>query len=502
MAESTGNFFNQPEPNFFDQEDPDVVAERARGHAGQVVSNFGRAAANTFGVGDNLAAGWRTILPAMYPSVFGGNASGPVAQDAATMGSQFDAARAEERAKTEKANAALGPVGSVAANMVGGLPAGYLGAGAGATRALAPTVGPWIARMIAGAGEGLGMNILGGAGRGESPSPVSMLVSSLLGAGFNSLGGRPAGAPPTMPTRPQLEANQSQALTDLQAPRFDPAHVDAAYGKAEASLTPDQRANLSNRMKQAVAAQKTENAFSGAPNGTQASTINGFARKIFDNTHNGDDEVYAARIRDNLAAGPNSVLATAPTISGHQVGQAAQLNDAFNTATARLKDHDWLSNANINTAPAEADAKLQRGSGMLFDPAGRAAVQNLADYAPKTPQPDTNPVVAGVKAAASSIGKDLSNNAIPAVLTATGFPAIAAGVSGIKAGTAGGGAMWNAGTNAAKQRAIDAAQMATTSGRPTMPMDMQPAAPIRRFIGALGAGPEANPPDPNAAYSP
>ena len=103
MAEPTGNFFDQPEPNFFDQQDPDVVAEGARSHAGQVASNFGRAAANTFGVGDNLAAGWRTILPAMYPSVFGGNASGPIAQDAATMGSQFDAARAEERAKTEEA---------------------------------------------------------------------------------------------------------------------------------------------------------------------------------------------------------------------------------------------------------------------------------------------------------------------------------------------------------------------------------------------------------------
>ena len=189
-------------------------------------------------------------------------------------------------------------------------------------------------------------------------------------------------------------------------------------------------------------------------------------------------------------------------MSGHPVGQAAQLNNAFNTATARLKDHDWLSNASINTAPAEAKAMLDKGSGVRLDPAGRAAVQNLADLAPKTPQPETNPVVAGAKAVGSSLWGDLSNKAVPAIMAVSGFPLTAAGVSAVKAGGSGVGAMWNAGTNAAKQRAIDAAQMATTSGRPTMPMDMQPAAPVRRFIGALGAGPEANPPDPYAAYSP
>jgi hypothetical protein len=499
MAEP--NFFDT-KPNFFDQQDPSVVAENARHHAGQVASNFGRVAANTFGVGDNLAAGWRTILPAMYPSVFGGNASGPIAKDAATMGSQFEAAQAEERAKTAKSNAALGPVGSVAANVVGGLPAGYLGMGAGATRALAPTVGPWIARMIGGAGEGLGMNLLGGAGRGESPSPVSMLVSTLLGAGFNSLGGRPAGGPPKMPARDALETAKATALTNLQAPRFDPAHVDTAVSGAEAALTPDQRFNLSPRMKHAVADMKIENTMSGAQSGTSAATINGFARKIFQSVRNADDNAYAAKIRDNLTAGPQSVLATAPTMSGHPVGEAAKLNADFNMAHARLENHDWLANASIDTAPAEAANALKKDSGYLFDKAGRESVQTLADLAPKKPEPSTNPVVAGAKAVGSSLWGDLSNKAIPAVMALSGFPASAAAVSGVKAGGAGIGAMWNAGTNAAKQRAIDAAQMASTSGIPTKPMDMQPAAPVRRFIGALGAGPEANPPDPWAAYSP
>ena len=33
--------------------------------------NFGRVAANPLGVGDRLVAGWKTILPAMYPAYSG-----------------------------------------------------------------------------------------------------------------------------------------------------------------------------------------------------------------------------------------------------------------------------------------------------------------------------------------------------------------------------------------------------------------------------------------------
>jgi hypothetical protein len=477
--------------------------------AGEAASDFGRAAANTFGVGDRLVAGWHTVLPAMYPSLFGGNATGPVAKDAATMGSQYDAAVEAEKAKTAQANAALGPVGSFAANMVGGLPAGYLGVAGGATEAIAPTavkalgstVGPYVARLIGGAGEGLGMSLLGDAGRGDQPGAHNA-VSALIGTLANAFGGRGVGKPPVAPARADLETAKATALTNLAAPKFDPAVVEPAWNDAEAALTGDQRANLSFKMKQAVANQKAENSLGGGQNGTPASVINGFARKIFAHAISPDDQVYAAKIRDNLANGPNSVLATAPTISGHQVGEAAQLNNAFNTAHARLEDHDWLSNASINTAPAEAAAALQKGSGMLLDPAGKESLQNLADFAPKQVQPSTNPVAAAAKAVGSSLWGDLSNKAVPAVVALSGFPLTAAGVAGVKAGGAGAKAAWDAMGNAAKQRAIDAAQVATTTGVRTTPLDMRPAAPVRRFISGALAGPEANPPGQWSAYSP
>jgi hypothetical protein len=424
------------------------------------------------------------------------------------MGSQYDAAVAAEKAKTAQANAALGPVGSFAANMVGGLPAGYLGMGGAATEALAPTavkalgstVGPYVARLIGGAGEGTAMSLLGDAGRGESPG-VHTAVSALIGTLANAFGGRGVGKPPVPTPRADLETAKATALTNLQAPKFDPAHVEPAWNNAEAALSGDQRANLSFKMKQAVANQKVENTL-GGQNGTPASTINGFARKIFDHVTNGDDAVYAAKIRDNLASGPNSVLATATPTTGHAVGEAAKLNDIFNQAHARLEDHDWLSNASINTAPAEAAAALQKGSGMLLDPAGKEALTNLAAYAPKQVQPPTNPVTAAAKAVGSSLWGDLSNKAVPAVVALSGFPLTAAGVSGIKAGGAGVKAAWDATGNAAKQRAIDAALVARTTGNRTTPLDMRPAAPVRRFISGALAGPEANPPDSWSAYSP
>jgi hypothetical protein len=253
-------------------------------------------------------------------------------------------------------------------------------------------------------------------------------------------------------------------------------------------------------MELAVAKQKAENISNGQA-GTPASVINGFSRNIFDNVRTKADNVYAAKIRDNLIDGPTGILATNTPITGHQVGEAARLNNAFMDAHAALGDHDWLANTNINKAPAEAAAKINDPR-MRFTPEGRESVQNLAALAPKPTIPSTNPLVAGAKAAGSSLWGDLSNKAVPAVVALSGYPVSAAGMSGVKAAGAGAGAMWNAGSNAAKQRAIDAALVATGTGARTPPIDMQPAAPVRRLIGALGTGVEAKPPDPWAAYSP
>ena len=440
--------------------------------------NFGRVAANSLGVGDRLVAGWKTILPAMYPSVFGQNGpGGKPATDAATLDAQNTAAVTAERAKTAEASKQIGPLATVGANIVGTLPLAALGAGAGATEAAATILPRYAAGIVGYGAEGAGTGWLSATGRGEDPTTATLL-GGLFGMGGGALGGTGrGGAVPQAADRTALEADQAAKLAALKQPKFDPSDVDTAYRDAVVSLDPAQRANVSYGMRQNVIRNRAENARTG---GTSAADINGFARNPFDSVRTNGDGVLAARIRDNLT-GPQGILATANPITSHAPGEALDLHNAFQTATARLGDHDWLTNANINTAPAQAAAKLQSGSGMLYDQAGRDAMQRLADMAPKSTTPTSGGAGAwqgaknfvsdtlSNKALTSGVGwllHGLTGSAVP--LGVQGAAAIAKGArTGVKVGDV--------------QAAIDAAKVATTTGRPTTPFEMLPPAPMRDF---------------------
>ena len=434
------------------------------GQIGNTALNYGRTAANALGQGD--------IGLASIKSLYG---------DLTGAGSNLPETLKAEQAKTAASSADLGTAGTIAANITGSGPVATAGIGKGVAKVAEPYVKPYVARLIGGATEG---GTIGGAsslGKGENVG-WGTLIGSLFGLGGSALGGQGRGASvPEAADRAALEADQAAKLAALKQPKFDPNDVDTAYRDAVVSLDPAQRANVSYNMRQNVIRSRAENARTG---GTSAADINGFARNPFDAARTNGDGVLAARIRDNLT-GPQGILATANPITAHAPGEALDLHNAFQTSTAKLGDHDWLTNTNINKAPAEAAAKLQSGSGMLYDQAGRDAVQRLANMAPKSATP-----IGGGAGAWQGITDYLKGGLMDRTIGAGtgwlfgGLPgAVGVPAAQATAKTIGGG--WKGSQNAAIQRAIDAAKVATTTGRPTTPFEMLPPAPVRDIFGKV-----------------
>ena len=336
------------------------------GQLGNTALDYGRVAANAFGQGD--------IGLASIKSLYG---------DLTGAGSNLPETLKAEQAKTAAASKDLGTAGTIAANITGSGPVATAGLGKGVAKAAEPYVSPYVARLIGGATEG---GTIGGAsslGKGENVG-WGTLIGSLFGLGGSAFGGQGRGSSvPQAADRAALEADQAAKLAALKQPKFNPNDVDTAYRDAVVSLDPAQRADISYGFRQNVIRNRAENARTG---GTTGADINGFARNPFSAVRTNGDGVLAARIRDNLV-GPNGILAQANPITAHAPGEALDLHNAFQTSTAKLGDHDWLTNTNINKAPAEAAAKLQSGSGMLYDQAGKDAVQRLADMAPKSAPP-------------------------------------------------------------------------------------------------------------------
>lgn len=432
------------------------------GQIGQKAVDYGRVAANTFGQGDIGTAG----IKSLYGDLTG-------------AGSDLPAALKAEQAKTAAASADLGTAGTIAANITGSGPMATAGIGKTVAKAATPYVSPYVAGLIGGATEG---GTIGGAsslGKGEDVG-WGTLIGTLFGFGSGALGGTGRGASvPKAADRAALEADQAAKLAALKQPKFNPNDVDTAYRDAVVSLDPAQRANVSYGFRQNVIRNRAENARTG---GTSAADVNGFARNPFDAVRTNGDNVLAARIRDNLV-GPKGILATARPITGHAPGEAFDLHNAFQTSTAKLGDHDWLTNTNINKAPAEAAEKLKSGSGMLYDQAGKDALTELAKhYNPKAGNP---PIGAGAGiwqsikdyAAGAATDKAVGGGAgwlFGGLPGAVGVPAAQATVAATKGGLKGAEA-------ATVQRAIDAAKVATTTGRPTTPFEMLPPAPMRDF---------------------
>ena len=166
----------------------DTLQPRSLSQAGSDVGDFGRVAANTFGLGDRATAGVKTYgwMDYLLPGLTG------TAAQQSRPSADYDKALADARANTAAASQRIGPVASAAANMVGYGPFGAaargvgLGTGVLGTAAEGLTAGGLTA---AGHGDNVGLGMLeGGVGGAGVGAATKYLVNPIATAGANWLG--------------------------------------------------------------------------------------------------------------------------------------------------------------------------------------------------------------------------------------------------------------------------------------------------------------------------
>jgi hypothetical protein len=269
------------------------------------------------------------------------------------------------RAQTAQNRADIGPIASTAADVAGyGMGAGKIlpgGAGIGGA-----ALQGGLYNAAAGAGAHSDTNPLLGAAAGGAAGAVAggiggaaskWLLDPLLTKGANVFGKMTGLLSDPAAVTAQAKAASDAAYAPLSTVKFAPNRVTNAYDSAYQSLDADQRANLSGGMDSLINKHYRE---INNNNSVTASNIDGFARGLNEKAATGSnaDGVLAARITDNLQ-GDTGVLSTAPTLTGHAPGAAAQMQDtaqnsfkqyanakALQDMSAKLKD--W------GTSPAGA----------------------------------------------------------------------------------------------------------------------------------------------------
>src|SRR6202020_2235225 len=133
---------------------------------------------------------------------------------------------AAERAKTDAARTAVGPIASTAADIAGySVGAGELGGAAKIGEAAAPALGKWAGGVLGSGAEGALAGGTGALGHGGSTSDAgnAALLGGALGAGAGTLGGvvGRGGTLPTAPTADALSDAAKQAYAPLTNVLYD-----------------------------------------------------------------------------------------------------------------------------------------------------------------------------------------------------------------------------------------------------------------------------------------
>jgi hypothetical protein len=318
--------------------DPQTVLQpRSLSQAGSDVADFGRVAANTFGVGDRLIAQGRSTLPMMYPGLFGQDASVVQpggAYDPATQGQRATADLAQERAKTAAASADIGPAASLAANMVGYGPFAELGIAGRTANALGKGA-PIFRGVMGNVAEGTAAGGAAAAGHDDS-IPLGMAAGGATGLAVSPVAGianwalrktDPIGQALGVLSTPanvvkSTGAAKDAAYSGASQYKFDPNDVNSAYYAAHSSLDPSQVLDLSPGMNAKV--QQHLNANQTASS-VSANTIDGLGRGLQGSVSTDADSVLAAKIKQGL----DGVMGAAAPKSGQSVGDALiQVNKA------------------------------------------------------------------------------------------------------------------------------------------------------------------------------
>jgi hypothetical protein len=454
------------------------MAEAGKGakQIGQSADDYVRAATNTFGLGDRLAAGMNTLT-----GVGGGDL-------------------AMQRAETAAANERLGPAVSAAANMTGYGPLASLG--------IAGRAGAGVLGRIAGSGvETAAGGAIGGAAQSQSPTWGGVAEDAAKGAALQGAIGVGSGAAGAIvnplarmalgriPVSP-LAANSPAAVTAALKDTRDQAYA----GLKDVFYNPNDLApHLDGAVSDIQAADPAGELTAGAPRSMAA--LNGLMDRVTDPSNPTQTAHSVLSTIDKLSdiqRGPNSGAENdiAPLIKD-------RLNDFLQTANPVNPDlgpgaaAKMISNAQgahqLYANARDLQGMSQNLSGFGTSPAGQARKISDSFYTnPNTPQYQalSNIALAGG-------GGQTAYNVMHMVDPLLGYAgASVGGGPGALAGEIVGhamkptiGSMLAAGQQAKVQAAIANAYPTLTGGRTVgAPQAPNPAAALRALLFGQAAG--------------
>ena len=460
------------------------------GQMGSTAADYGRVAANTFGIGDSLLASQKAVYNDLT-----GNARNPGQPDPNDIVSNLAAAKAD----TAAASGRLGTAGTIAANMTGG---GPLGEVASAVKGAIPFAGRF-AGPLAGAITGGGATAAGEVGRGDAVSPWDIGIGTVTGG----VGGAPAGkggalAPPI--SADDLKAAAQQIYKPLDNILFNTkSEVKPELDAFRTSI--GSTTDLTGRRLQQASGTNAILGDLGDSAQLTARNIQEAQRSLDKIANSPSSSVQDQEFAPKLKAALQNVMDNGLPISGvpagaQATGYAGLVQRAGDKIFGRYKDTSTLDTmvdkASVNQGPDignQSSSYLTSKQGQAYAPPGsvaRDAFNNLADTAAKEssmPWWVKHFVIAptvgagineGVQAFSGEhesplehVGADLGIGGALA-LSSMGY----SGLSGMRA-------------RAAQQRAIDAARSSLSTGNFQAPIapDQPFRDAVRRLIFSQGA---------------
>jgi hypothetical protein len=440
----------------------EILEPRSLSQVGTDIGNFGRVAANTYGQGDTLMAGLRSL----YGDVTG-------------QGSNLPKQLTAERSQTAQAAQDIGTPGTIAASMIGAGPVG--GGGKAIGEAAAPYLGKYLGGVAGAAGEGALVAGAGAAGRGDDIGK-SMAMGGAGGAAVGSAGGVVGrGTQPAVDTADQLAAKASAKYDQADSIQLaHPAVVQAVQNAQNAIAQQSPRIALEGKGASNVLSDMlSESAQTG---GLSAARLKDYSGKL-QASETGDKVPVAGQIGQ---AHIDNLIQSNP--------QAAKTLGDANALYGQSQDmgrlDNWQQKAAVAGGPdvaTQARGYLTSERGQDFAPPGSPTYQALNTLAGQGSKGSYLPYWAKHYVMAPIAGL-AAGEAAQAV---TGEPSSVEGRVGEDMAMAlafgGGGALYKGGTgasaSAAQQRAIDAARATIGTGALQQPLGK--AAPLRDLLQQL-----------------
>jgi hypothetical protein len=456
-------------------------AGKGIGQIGQFADDYVRHATNVFGLGDRFAAGMSGLT-----GVGGGDLAAQQAQSASAD------ARLPPEARFAASMTGYGPVAAQGfASKIGEAAAPWLGPLAKSTvEGVAPVAGKfgnWAGGVLGSGIEGVGAAEAGAYGRtGEGASLPEVAVGALSGVpgGVVGRGGKLA-APISAD---DLQAAKTAAYAPLDQMLFKSGQVNPELDAVENTIAKTDptglQRDMAKRSMAVVENLRNQPALTATDIQNAQQTLRGYARKY------PDDERFGAQFADGL----ENVLQNAqPLNTKFAPGDAAAARDAGDSLSGQLKDTQRLQGWQTKAAAGGSDVGSQAQSwlssdeGMRYAPSGTPQFDALKNLAATRTQGEYVPwwvkhfVIAPMAGTAISEGVGAATGQERSPWAHIGEDL---GVGGALAlGGMGYGQLSGALNKAAQKRAIEAANVALSTGQSQAPV--LPGAPLRDMVRRL-----------------